>query len=545
MRNTISIVKWFAQAARKHRLQATLNAIIGILSVGLDFAFIWATKRCIDIATGQYDQSLRFASVILISIMLGQITISFARRWIAALLGVKAQNTMQLALFRRLLSNEWTGRETRHSGDVLNRLVRDVNDVTSVITETLPSALVVLTRLAGAFLFLYSMDAMLACLIVAIVPVFLFFSRLYVRKMREITREIRDTDSAIQSTMQESIQHRIILKTLERIQTMTDTLDGMQQKLRSQVRTRTVFSSVSGTLLKAGFATGYLVTFLWGVSRLHDGSITYGMMIAFIQLVGQIQGPFREMTKFVPVIISAFTAGERLMELEESPSEKEGEPIKFPNGTGLRLTNVSFSYEPTSRKILKDFSFDFPPGSRTAILGETGSGKTTLIRLILALLHPRSGKVVLYDDNLSEEVSPLTRCNFVYVPQENTLFSGTVRSNLLLGNPDASEEEMKEVLHTACADFVLSLPDGLDTQLGENNAGLSQGQAQRISIARALLRKGNILLLDEATSALDSTTESRLLQNLLEWLSPNQTLLFVTHRTAVLEHCTQTLHLQK
>ena len=472
-------------------------------------------------------------------------TISFARRWIAALLGVKAQNTMQLALFRRLLSNEWTGRETRHSGDVLNRLVRDVNDVTSVITETLPSALVVLTRLAGAFLFLYSMDAMLACLIVAIVPVFLFFSRLYVRKMREITREIRDTDSTIQSTMQESIQHRIILKTLERIQTMTDTLDGMQQKLRSQVRTRTVFSSVSGTLLKAGFATGYLVTFLWGVSRLHDGSITYGMMIAFIQLVGQIQGPFREMTKFVPVIISAFTAGERLMELEESPSEKEGEPIKFPNGTGLRLTNVSFSYEPTSRKILKDFSFDFPPGSRTAILGETGSGKTTLIRLILALLHPRSGKVELYDDNLSEEVSPLTRCNFVYVPQENTLFSGTVRSNLLLGNPDASEEEMKEVLHTACADFVLSLPDGLDTQLGENNAGLSQGQAQRISIARALLRKGNILLLDEATSALDSTTESRLLQNLLEWLSPNQTLLFVTHRTAVLEHCTQTLHLQK
>ncbi len=545
MKNSISIIKWFAQKARRHLLQATLNAVIGVSSVALDFAFIWATKRCIDIATGHSDQSLRVASAFLIGITLTRIAIGFSRRWIGAILGVKAQNTMQLSLFQRLLRTEWNGRETRHSGDVLNRLVRDVNDVTTVVTETIPSALVVLTRLVGAFIFLYSMDSVLACIIVSIIPVFVVFSKLYVRKMREITREIRDTGSLIQSTMQESIQHRIILKTLERIQTMTDILDSTQTKLRSQVRHRTLFSSVSGTLLSAGFASGYLVTFLWGVNRLHDGTITYGMMIAFIQLVGQIQGPFREMTKFVPVIISAFTAAERLMELEDSPTEEEGASIKFANGAGLRLRNVSFQYEPTSREILHNFSYDFPAGSRTAILGETGAGKTTLIRLILALLKPTVGSVEIYDSKTSHNVSPLTRCNLVYVPQDNTLFSGTIRSNLLLGNPDATEEEMIKALHTTCADFVLSLPEGLDTPLGENSSGLSQGQAQRICIARALLHNGCILLLDEATSALDGETEAHLLKNLSEWLSPTQTLLFVTHREAVVEHCTQTISLTK
>ena len=530
---------------KRLRLQASLNAIIGIVRIGLDFSFIWATKHCIDVATSNSEGSLRDAAILLILILIGQIALSFTRRWIAALLGVKAQNQMQLLLFQRLLKNEWTGRETHHSGDVLNRLIRDVNDVTNVITETLPASLSVLTRLVGAFIFLYSMDAKLACIIIGISPVFLFFSKLYVNKMRKITREIRDTDSAIQSLLQESIQHRIVLKTLERIGTMTDNLDQYQKKLRSQIRHRTLFSSLSGTLISAGFATGYLVTFLWGVNRLHEGTITYGMMIAFIQLVGQIQGPFREMTKFVPVIISAFTAGERLMELEEAPAEAEGEPIKFANGAGLRLTNVSFRYEPTSRNILHDFSFDFPPGSRTAILGETGAGKTTLIRLILALLRPESGKVTIYDGQQTQDVSPRTRCNLVYVPQRNTLFSGTIRDNLLLGNPNATDEEMLEALNIACAEFVLSLPEGLETPLGEDNAGLSQGQAQRISIARALLRKGSILLLDEATSALDSKTESRLLENLTQWLTPQQTLLFVTHRSAVVDHCTQTLHLQK
>lgn len=573
MKNSWSIIKWFWDVSKNLRLQTILNSTIGILTVALDFAFIWATKLCIDIATGQPrlaghlsnispdlpQHNLRFAAALLIAIMATQVIISFSRRWISALLGVKAQNQMQLGLFRRLLASEWNGREKRHSGDVLNRLERDAGDVTGVITETLPSALSVVTRFVGAFIFLYSMEPTLATLIIIIVPFFIIISRLYIRKMRKITREIRDTDSDIQSIMQESIQHRILLKTLERIGTMTQKLDYTQQRLRQQVRHRTLFSSTSGAIINIGFASGYLLAFLWGVRGMHQGTITYGMMIAFIQLVGQIQGPFRDMTKFVPVIISAFTAGERLMELEETPLEEEGEPIKFVNGAGLQLTDVSFRYDDESRYILRHFSFDFPQGSSTAILGETGAGKTTLIRLILALLKPTEGKVEMYCDNDNGQsndsnneqtinrqiVSPLTRCNLVYVPQDNTLFSGTIRDNLLLGNPEASEEQMKDALHTACAEFVFTLPQGLNSLCGENGTGLSQGQAQRISIARALLHDGNILLLDEATSALDTDTESRLLKNLTQWMRPHQTLLFVTHRHAVIEHCTQVLRLEK
>lgn len=571
LKSSSSIIRWFWTISKNLRFQAFLNAVIGIVSVGLDFAFIWATKLCIDIATNRTTAfSLRQAALMLAVIMVCQIGIGFARRWIGALLGVRAQNRMQLKIFRQLLVSEWNGKERRHSGDVLNRLIRDVRDVTNVITETVPAALSVLTRLVGAFFFLYSMDAQLAMLIIVIVPVFLFVSRFYVRKMRTITRDIRNTDSDIQSILQESIQHRIILKTLERVGTMTDRLDATQQHLRQQVRHRTVFSSISGTLVSTGFATGYLITFLWGVHGIHQGIITYGMMIAFIQLVGQIQGPFREMTKFVPIIISAFTAGERLMELEDTPMEQEGTPIKYQGGVGLRLEHVSFQYDEKERHILNDFSYDFPPGSSTAILGETGAGKTTLIRLILALLKPTEGKVEMYSKvqsakckvqsyasgecemggnqgaaQLSTSVSPLTRCNLVYVPQDNTLFSGTIRYNLLLGNPKATEEQMVAALKTACAEFVLSLPEGLDSRCGENGTGLSQGQAQRISIARALLRDGNVLLLDEATSALDTDTESRLLKNLTQWMRPEQTLLFVTHRHAVVDHCTQVLRLTR
>jgi len=541
-----SIIHWFWNISKSLRLQSFINATIGVVTVGLDFAFIYATKLAIDIATGKSQHtSLRIAALLLVLIIVSQILIGYSRRWVAALLGVKAQNTMQLKLFRRLLQSQWSGRESRHSGDVLNRLERDVSDVTSVVTDTLPAALGVVVRVVGAFFFLYSMDAQLACLLIVIVPVFLLFSRIYVRKMRHITRDVRDTDSAIQSILQESIQHRMVLKTLERTATMTSRLGEAQHQLRQQIRKRTLFSSTSSALVNIGFATGYLITFLWGVRSLHHNEITYGMMIAFIQLVGQIQGPFRDITKFIPIIISAFTAGERLMELEETPIEEEGDPIRFTEGAGIRFSHVTFAYDDKKRTILRDFSFDFPPGSHTAILGETGAGKTTLIRLILALLSPQRGDISIYSSSSSAPISPLTRCNLVYVPQGNSLFSGTVRDNLALGNPDATEEEMIDALRQACADFVLELPEGIDSRVGEDGTGLSEGQAQRISIARALLRKGNILLLDEATSALDSDTEKRLLQNLTRWMHPNQTLLFVTHRTAVIEYCSQILQLQK
>ena len=476
--------------------------------------------------------------------MVSKILLGFARKWVSALLGVRSLNIVQQRIFAHLLQSEWNGHEDRHSGDTLNRLEQDVRDLASCITETVPAILEVSFRLIGAFFYLFHMDARLACLIVCIVPFFLLLSKVYVRKMRTITRDIRSTESRVQSILQESIQHRAILKTLERTRTMIEKLIQTQSLLRRHVRHRAVFSSMSSTLLSIGFSTGYLVTFLWGVDSLQSGAITYGMMISFIQLVGQIQGPFRDMTRFIPVFISTITASERLMELEEMPLEDDSQPITFKNGAGVRITDISFKYKDGGRTILSHFSCDFPKGSTTAILGETGAGKTTLIRLILALLKPTEGHLEMYDETQTVKISPQTRNNLVYVPQGNTLFSGTIRDNLLLGNPNATEADMREALETACAGFVMDRPDGLDAICGELGAGLSEGQSQRIAIARALLRQGSVLLLDEATSALDMQTEQQLLKNLNE-REAGQTIICVTHRPAVISYCTQVIEMKR
>ena len=265
-------------------------------------------------------------------------------------------------------------------------------------------------------------------------------------------------------------------------------------------------------------------------------------MTAFLQLVNRVQGPAKNLTKLVPQFVYVFTAAERLMELEENPLEEQGHPVYVKAPCGVRLENVSYAYE-EGGKVIDNLSFDFLPGSCTAILGETGAGKTTLVRMILALMRPQEGKVLIYNGHDAKELSPLMRCNFVYVPQGNTLLSGTIRENLKLGKLDATDEEMEEALRMSCADFVMDLPEGLDTICSESGGGLSEGQAQRISIARALLRDRSIMLFDEATSALDPDTERHLLQNILE--KHDKTVIFITHRPAVIDYCDQTLKVEK
>ena len=537
------ILRWLWRAWRGNRLQASINASLGLMGVGASLASVWAVQHAIDVASGYVEGSIYWAVALMGALVLVDFGLSIAGIWVRNILGIRAQNRMQQRMLDRILRSEWHGKESHHSGDVLNRLEIDVSNVVGFLTETIPSTLSVLALFLGAFFYLFSMDKMLACVIIAIIPIFVLVSKIYIRKMRQLTRQVRDSDSKVQSVLQETIQNRMLIKTLEGDSAMVDKLENTQSELRHHVVKRTVFSVFSNLILNFGFALGYLIAFLWSAMRMYNNTLSFGGMTAFLQLVAKIQGPARSLTKLVPAFVSVFTAAERLMELEENPLEEQGDPIEMDSPCGVRLDNVSYAYTAEDGDVVKNLTFDFYPGSCTAILGETGAGKTTLVRMILALIKPQSGNAIIYNKEKEHQLSPLLRCNFVYVPQGNTLLSGTIRENLRLGRVEATEEDMNEALKQACADFVFSLPQGIDTICSESGGGLSEGQAQRIAIARALLRRGSIMLFDEATSALDPDTERQLLQNILE--KRDKTVIFITHRPAVVDYCDQTLHIEK
>lgn len=542
--STAEIFRWLWRAWRGNRLQAVLNATVGLLDVVVSLASVWAVQHAIDVASHVRPGSIFWAVALMGGLILCDFALNISAVWIRNLLGIKAQNRMQQRMLDRMLRSEWHGRERLHSGDVLNRLEFDVSNVVTFLTETIPSTLSTLALFVGAFCYLCSMDWRLALLIVFMIPLFVLVSKVYVRQMRKLTRQVRDSDSKVQSVLQETIQHRMLIKTLESDATMVSRLENTQRELRHKVVRRTAFSVFSNLVLNFGFALGYLVAFAWAALRMSRHTLTFGGMTAFLQLVNKIQSPARQLTKLVPAFVSVFTAAERLMELEEDPLEEQGDPILLPPPCGLRLNNVSYAYDAADGNVIEQLSFDFTPGSCTAVLGETGAGKTTLVRLLLALLHPQQGSIEIYNrQGERHTLSPLMRANFVYVPQGNTLMSGTIRDNLRLGRLSATDEEMHEALHQSCADFVFDLPDGLDTYCTEQGGGLSEGQAQRIAIARALLRNRSIMLFDEATSALDPETERKLLQNILT--RHDKTIIFITHRTAVIDYCDQTLTIHK
>ncbi len=541
---TKRLLIWLWQNSRKARGQALANIAIGLTDVACKLLWVIACKHAIDIATGEAEGSIMKTGIVIGVLMVAEIALRATSNWIHSVVGNKIRNRLRLKIFARLLKCDWLHLYKRHTGDLVNRLEGDVSNITLLITEIIPTTVVVLAQLAASFILLYCMNPLLAMSITFVMPVCLLASRFYVRRMRIYNREVRNSDSRIQAVLQESLQHKEVIKAMEQNSSTEQRLDDLQGELHRHISRRTRFSIGSFTLIQAGFATGYLIALMWGVCGLRDALITYGTMAAYLQLVGLIQNPTMDLARYIPGIASSLTASERLYELEVIPLEQQGKSIIFKNTAGVRFNNVTFSYEENSRKILNGFSYDFPPESVTAIVGETGAGKTTLLRLLIALTSPREGNIELYNSEEREEASTLTRGNIVYIPQGNTLISGTIRENLLMGNPNATEDQMREALHIACADYVLDLPDGIDSLIAESGGGISEGQAQRISVARSLLRHGSIMILDEVTSALDEETELEMLRRLTKE-KIGKTLIFVTHRPAVIKHCTQVLKIER
>ena len=514
-------------------MRVVSQAVVGVVHVAVSLFYVWVCKQLVDIATGRADGNMIIFIVIMASCILTQILLStyVSRMEVECEIDMKIR--LRHRLFSHIMDSRWLAGGRMHSGDIMNRISADVDNVANTLCVVVPQTIVTCIQFVAAISFLAVLDYRLALMVAVILPIFMILSRLYARKVRIFTKEIRDVDSRVQTHIQEYMHHRTLISSMEYTPRVVEDLDHMQNDLREKVMRRTSFTLFSRKMMQAGFSGGYMSAFVWGVFRLKAGA-GYGMMTAFMQLAGQVQRPMLELSRQLPSFIHVTTAIDRIVELTNIPLEQRGAE-HLGSEVGIRMEGVNFAYG-TGEQVLQNFSYDFKVGSVTAILGHTGAGKSTLARIILGFVEPQQGCAVMYNAERRVSLSPSTRCNIAYVPQGNSLVSGTVRSNLLLGNPDASDEQLCEALRMAVAEFVLDLPLGLDTPCGESGAGLSEGQAQRIAIARGLLRERSVILLDEPTAALDPATERELLKRLAEY-AHSRTMIIITHREATADLC--------
>ena len=536
IRNLIS----FSRSARRWGLAYIL---LGIIRTLLSLTFVWVCKELVDIATGESQEPLGQWTAFMIACIVLQICCRIASSYCEQYGRINIQNNLRARLFYSLISSRWSGRERFGTGDAVNRLEEDIRVVSELVSSHIPAVVVTFAQLAAASTFLLFISPNLLWALVGLMIAGIIASRLSFRKLRSLSTAIRTKDGEIQQHIQEHLQNRVVALTIIGIERVMATLNTLHSALRYNTIKRLNFHSLNSALLSVSFMGGYAAAFLWGVYGIKSGAVTFGMMTAFLQLVSQIQMPLSELARKIPAFIHALSSIERLAELENLDPEENAPLCRLEAPAGILFKDVTFSYPDSHSGVLfNSFSHNFLPGTMTVVAGATGIGKSTLVRLMLGLLKPQSGSILIYGSSSnSHYASKATRCNFKYVPQGNTLLSGTILDNLLMADPKADRERIDAALHIAAADFVHSLPEGLQTICGESGSGLSEGQCQRIAIARALLQSGSVLLMDESTSSLDPATESLVLQN-LRTLS-NHTIIFISHREAVMKSADSLLEL--
>ena len=537
--------RWFIDNSRGIRLNILVRIMAGLLQTVLALCVVWLSKRLIDdVAMRGTMSEMAMQALLIAAAVVAGVSIRQLNQYLANKAFIKKVAELRLAIFSQLFNRRLFEANDIHSGDVTSRMAKDIDAVSETLAVQLPQVVVMTIQLVGAFLLMRWFDSRLAWALILITPLAIIIGKYISHRLKRITLSIREDESRIMARIQESVELNVVLRALQGERWMQDRVEELQDRQTANYIRRSRFMVFSRFALGCTFGLGYMLAFVWGAYGLRTGAITFGVMTSFLQLVGQIQQPILSLLGAFPSIIYSTASIDRLKEMEHGEEKQpcDGEDITTRTLLGIRMDNVTFRYAKGDREVMSNFSHDFRPGTKTAILGTTGAGKTTLFRLILNFIQPESGEVTFYGNGFSHAADKSMRKNVVFVPQGNTLISGTIRNNLLMAKPDASDEELHTALHTSCADFVFDLPQGIDTVLSEHGGGLSEGQAQRIAIARGLLRPGAVFLLDEISSALDEDTERELFSRLFA-ARPSTTILLITHRKKVAALCDERLEI--
>jgi len=527
-------VQWLARHTNPFVRWLLLLLTMDLIATCVSICMTLISRHIIDAATTGHSFSnsvLLYVCVVGVSLLTGA-----TANVLAVVINERFAFSIRLRIYNSVMHTCWNDISKFHSGDIITRLSSDVDVVATGIAEVLPSIFSLGIGLVAAFMTLAYFDLGIALFALILAPITALIGVCSGRLLSPIQAKIQQSESAYKSYMQESVANLAVFKAFGAQTQAAEKLEELRSERVQWVMKRQKISAASSTLLNASFQLGYIIAFIYSVFRLSRNLITYGTMSVFISLIGQIQAPVVGLSRVVPRVVSIFTSANRIMEVDRMPAEDMSAPDFSTPALGLRAKGLSFAYD--KEEIFKDADFCIEPGEFVAMMGSSGIGKTTFVRLAMSYLEPDHGTITLFDAQGAEhKVTAGARSYISYVPQGNTLISGRIIDNIRLGAPQISQEEIWSILNVvAVDDFVRSTPDGLYTVIGERGLGLSEGQAQRLAIARALAKKAPVLILDEATSALDEQTELAVLNHLHTHRS-GITCLLITHRRSVLGFC--------
>ena len=544
---------WLSRYSLLYKKEVLWYILVGILGTAVSLAGSILSKYIIDAVTGFNTSGIITALVFFVLMQLFQIVTRAISSRISTRVSIRVNQQITAQVYDKLLVTDWEALSAYHSGDLLSRLVGDVTTVSSSVLGWFPELLTRLLQFVGTLGVILYYDATLAILALLSAPVTLLMSRYVIKMMRHHNQKMRQLSSEMMVFNEESFQNIQLIKSFDRTDAYSQKHRQLQQRFKDASMDYNRFSIHKNTIMSLAGTMVALICFSWGIYRLWSGHITYGTMTLFLQLSGSLTAAFSALASLIPGAISAATAARRIMVIMDLPAEDlsdapEAEAFVQAHKTDslkVEATGISYHYE-DGEPVLSDSSFVAQAGQIVTFVGPSGEGKTTLLRLLLGIVRPKTGDLALQaEDGSRIPISPSTRALFAYVPQGNTMFSGTVRENLQLIRPDATDEQLYDALRLACAeDLLRALPLGLDTPVWEQGGGFSEGQLQRLCIARALLSDAPILLLDEATSALDIETERKVLDNIMR-SQKGRTCIITTHRPSVLEISHQIYRIRK